>query len=88
MSRLGMFACLLMLVALAICAEVPANMKGPEPPKEGGQKLDVPRRDAQVPSRPELPRSDAPRPEGRTGTDLPKGDNPKPDAKGTPEAKS
>uniref|UniRef100_A0A2A4JTL4 Uncharacterized protein n=1 Tax=Heliothis virescens TaxID=7102 RepID=A0A2A4JTL4_HELVI len=85
MSRLGMFACLLMLVALAICAEVPQNMKA-EQPKEGGQRLDVPRHDAQIPPRPDLPQSDAPRPEGRA--DLPKGDNPKPDAKGAPDAKS
>ncbi|XP_035435856.2 uncharacterized protein LOC118266489 isoform X1 [Spodoptera frugiperda] len=81
MSRLGvsMFVCLLVLVALAACAEMPPNMKAPEPPK------DSIRHDAQAPP---------PRPDGHPDTsrtdgrlDLPK-EIPKPDAKSTQDGKS
>ncbi|XP_022814606.1 uncharacterized protein LOC111348276 [Spodoptera litura] len=79
MSRLGMFVCLMVLVALAASAEVPNNMKVPEPPKDGI------RHDAQVPPpRPEG-HPDTSRPDGRL--DLPK-ELPKPDAKSTQDGKS
>ncbi|KAH9634584.1 hypothetical protein HF086_006209 [Spodoptera exigua] len=79
MSRLGMFVCLMVLVALAASAEMPPNMKTSEPPK------DAPRHDQQVPpARPEG-HPDQSRTDGRL--DLPK-ELPKTDAKPTQDGKS
>lgn len=75
-----MFACLLMVVAVALCADLP---KPPELPKDAAQgaehRPELPRRDQQMPQRPEGPHQDMARGDGRP--ELPKGETPKPDAK-------
>lgn len=78
-----MFVCLLMLVAVAVCLDMPPNMKALEPPKDGA-KPNGSRYDPQIPSS----RPDGPplRTDGKP--DLPKVETPKPDAKPPQDGRS
>ena len=71
-----MFACLFMLVAVAVCVDMPPKMTGSDPPKDGA-KPDAARQNPQTP--PARPDGATPRADGKL--DLPKAENPKPDLK-------
>lgn len=73
-------------MTVAVCVEMPPNVKAPELPKEGGKRPDPARHDPQIPPpRPEG-HPDAPRADGRP--EIPKGENPKADGKGAQDTKS